>query len=205
MKNIFEIPTPPAVRVVSVGALRSIETSVDLDEFPDYTLAEVQHVASHMVDEGVEVLVSIVVETDTRRVAGQAEVPFEWFDRQIRMRSILNFPNDAEAVLNNADKKPPVPHHRHKTKELQLINIGRYLTQGWTKCRRPSDLLALATSGWIDLVKNHDTEAVLSVSDDMSFLLTSGMWSKAERRRLAKFCTVVTSRLQGTEAQQAWE
>ena len=198
MKNIFEIPTPPAVRVVSVGALRSIETSVDLDEFPDYTLAEVQHVASHMVDEGVEVLVSIVVETDTRRVTGQAEVPFEWFDRQIRMRSILNFPNDGEAVLNNADEKSLVASPRRKTKEDQLINIGRHLTQSWTKRRRPTDLLALATSSWIDLVKNHDAEAMLSASDDMSFLLTSGMWSKAERRRLAKFCTVVTSRLQRT-------
>ena len=196
MKNIFEIPTPPAVRVVSVGALRSIETSIDLEEFPDYTLAEVQHVASHMVDEGVEVLVSIVVETDTRRVTGQAEVPFEWFDRQIRMRSILNFPNDGEAVLNNADEKSLVASPRRKTKEDQLINFGRYLTQSWTKRRRPTDLLALATSSWIDLVKNHDTEAALSTSDEMSFLLASGMWTKAERRRLAKFCTSITSRLQ---------
>jgi hypothetical protein len=196
LKNIFEIPTPPAVRVVSVGALRSIETSIDLEEFPDYTLAEVQHVASHMVDEGVEVLVSIVVETDTRRVTGQAEVPFEWFDRQIRMRSILNFPNDGEAVLNNADEKSLVASPRRKTKEDQLINFGRYLTQSWTKRRRPTDLLALATSSWIDLVKNHDTEAALSTSDEMSFLLASGMWTKAERRRLAKFCTSITSRLQ---------
>ncbi len=198
MKNIFEIPTPPAVRVVSVGTLRSIETSIDLEEFPDYTLAEVQHVASHMVDEGVEVLVSIVVETDTRRVTGQAEVPFEWFDRQIRMRSILNFPNDGEAVLNNADEKSLVASPRRKTKEDQLINIGRYLTQSWTKRRRPTDLLALATASWIDLVKNHDTEAALSTSDEMSFLLASGMWTKAERRRLAKFCTSITSRLQRT-------
>jgi hypothetical protein len=196
LKNIFEIPTPPAVRVVSVGALRSIETSIDLEEFPDYTLAEVQHVASHMVDEGVEVLVSIVVETDTRRVTGQAEVPFEWFDRQIRMRSILNFPNDGEAVLNNSDEKSLVASPRRKTKEDQLINFGRYLTQSWTKRRRPTDLLALATSSWIDLVKNHDTEAALSTSDEMSFLLASGMWTKAERRRLAKFCTSITSRLQ---------
>jgi hypothetical protein len=198
LKNIFEIPTPPAVRVVSVGALRSIETSVDLEEFPDYTLAEVQHVASHMVDEGVEVLVSIVVETDTRRVTGQAEVPFEWFDRQIRMRSILNFPNDGEAVLNKADEKSLVDSPRRKTKEDQLINIGRYLTQSWTKRRRPTDLLALATSSWIDLVKNHDTEAALCTSDEMSFVLMSGMWTKAERRRLAKFCTIITSRLQRT-------
>jgi hypothetical protein len=198
LKNIFEIPTPPAVRVVSVGTLRSIETSIDLEEFPDYTLAEVQHVASHMVDEGVEVLVSIVVETDTRRVTGQAEVPFEWFDRQIRMRSILNFPNDGEAVLNNADEKSLVASPRRKTKEDQLINIGRYLTQSWTKRRRPTDLLALATASWIDLVKNHDTEAALSTSDEMSFLLASGMWTKAERRRLAKFCTSITSRLQRT-------
>ena len=198
MKNIFEIPTPPAVRVVSVGTLRSIETSIDLEEFPDYTLAEVQHVASHMVDEGVEVLVSIVVETDTRRVTGQAEVPFEWFDRQIRMRSILNFPNDGEAVLNNADEKSLVASPRRKTKEDQLINIGRYLTQSWTKRRRPTDLLALATSSWIDLVKNHDTEAALTTSDEMSFLLASGMWTRAERRRLAKFCASITSRLQRT-------
>jgi len=198
LKNIFEIPTPPAVRVVSVGTLRSIETSIDLEEFPDYTLAEVQHVASHMVDEGVEVLVSIVVETDTRRVTGQAEVPFEWFDRQIRMRSILNFPNDGEAVLNNADEKSLVASPRRKTKEDQLINIGRYLTQSWTKRRRPTDLLALATSSWIDLVKNHDTEAALTTSDEMSFLLASGMWTRAERRRLAKFCASITSRLQRT-------
>ena len=67
MKNIFEIPTPPAARVVSVGALRSIETSIDLDGFTDQTLAEVQHVASHVTDDGAEVLVSIFVETDTHR------------------------------------------------------------------------------------------------------------------------------------------
>ena len=45
MKNIFEISTPPAARVVSVGALRSMEASIELDKFTDQTLAEVQFIA----------------------------------------------------------------------------------------------------------------------------------------------------------------
>ena len=40
MKNIYEIHTPPAARVVSVGALRSIEASIKLEGFTDQTLAE---------------------------------------------------------------------------------------------------------------------------------------------------------------------
>jgi hypothetical protein len=46
MKNIFEISTAPAARVVSVGTLRSMEASVELDRFTDQTLAEVQFIAS---------------------------------------------------------------------------------------------------------------------------------------------------------------
>lgn len=198
MNNIFEIPTPPAARVVSVGALRSIETSVELDGFTDQTLAEVQHVASHVTDEGAEVLVSIVVETDTHRVAGQAEVPFEWFQRQIRMRSILNSPNDISTALSNTDEKPPHVSARPKMQEVHLANLGRFLAQNWSGRRRPDDLLAPATSAWLGLVEENRMAALHVASDEIRLLLASRLWSKSERRRIAAFCSATTSRLKST-------
>ncbi len=198
MNNIFEIPTPPAARVVSVGALRSIETSVELDGFTDQTLAEVQHVASHVTDEGAEVLVSIVVETDTHRVTGQAEVPFEWFQRQIRMRSILNSPNDISTALSNTAEKPTHVSARPKTLEVHLANLGRFLAQNWSGRRRPHDLLAPATSAWLGLVEENRMASLLAASDEIRLLLASRLWSKSERRRIAAFCSATTSRLKST-------
>jgi len=198
MKNIFEIPTPPAARVVSVGALRSIETSIELDGFTDQTLAEVQHVASHITDDGAEVLISIVVETDTHRETGQAEVPFDWFESQIRMRSILNSPNDISTTLNNTEKKPSVVSSRPKIQLVQLMSFGRFLAQSWNFRARKSDQLAQATAAWIDLVQEFKVDAVLGTGDEIRLLLGSQSWSKSERRRIAAFCTATTSRLQST-------
>jgi hypothetical protein len=198
MKNIFEIPTPPAARVVSVGALRSIETSIDLDGFTDQTLAEVQHVASHITDDGAEVLVSIVVETDTHRETGQAEVPFDWFESQIRMRSILNSPNDISTALDNTEKKPSVVSSRPKIQTLQLVSFGRFLAQSWNFRVRKCDHLAQATTSWLDFVQEFKMEAVLGTSDEIRLLLGSQSWSKSERRRIAAFCSATNSRLQIT-------
>jgi len=198
MKNIFEISTPPAARVVSVGALRSMEASVELDRFTDQTLAEVQFIASHVTDEGVEVLVLIVVETDTHRVTGQAEVPFEWFQRQIRMRSILNSPNDISTILNNTDEKQPHVSARPKTQEVHLANLGRFLAKNWSDRRRPDDLLAPATSAWLGLVGEKRMATLLTASDEIRLLLTSQLWSKSERRQIAAFCSAITSRLKST-------
>ena len=198
MKNIFEISTHPAARVVSVGALRSMEASVELDKFTDQTLAEVQFIASHVTDEGVEVLVLIVVETDTHRVTGQAEVPFEWFQRQIRMRSILNSPNDISTVLNNTDEKQPHVSARPKTQEVHLANLGKFLAKNWSGRRRQDDLLAPATSAWLGLVGEKRMATLLTVSDEIRLLLTSQLWSKSERRQIAAFCSAITSRLKST-------
>lgn len=195
MKNIFEIPTPPAARVVSVGALRSIETSIDLDGFTDQTLAEVQHVASHITDDGAEVLISIVVETDTHRETGQAEVPFDWFESQIRMRSILNSPNDISTALNNTEKKSSVVPSRPKIQTLQVVSFGRFLAQSWTIRTRKNVQLAQATSAWIDLVQQFKMDAVLVTSDEIRLLLGSQSWSKSERRRIAAFCSATISQL----------
>ena len=195
MKNIFEIPTPPAARVVSVGTLRSIEASIDLDGFTDQTLAEVQHVASHVTDDGAEVLVSIVVETDTHRETGQAEVPFEWFESQIRMRSILNSPKDITTALNNTEKKPSVLSSRPKMQLVQLVSFGRFLAQSWNYRVRKCDHLAQATTAWIDLVQEFKVDAVLGTSDEIRLLLGSQSWSKSERRRIAAFCSATISQL----------
>jgi hypothetical protein len=195
MKNIFEIPTPPAARVVSVGTLRSIEASIELDGFTDQTLAEVQHVASHVTDDGAEVLVSIVVETDTHRETGQAEVPFEWFESQIRMRSILNSPNDISTALNHTEKKPSVCSSRPKIQLVQLVSFGRFLAQSWNHRARKCDHLVKATTAWLDLVQEFKVDAVLGTSDEIRLLLGSQSWSKSERRRIAAFCSATISQL----------
>lgn len=195
MRNIFEISTPPAVRVVSVRALRAIETSVELDGLSDQTLAEVQHVASRVTDDGAEVLVSIVVETDNHRVTGQAEVPLEWFESQIRMRTILNSPNDISAALGDEGKTGSAAPNRKKTQEVQLARLGSHLSASWNRRRRSREILALATSAWIDLVEVCDIQALHSAEDEMRLLLASGTWSRTDRRRIASFCKAATSRL----------
>jgi hypothetical protein len=83
MNQKSETPRPPAARVVSVAALRILLSTVDLNDFSNDTLAEVQFLASRVTDDGAQVLVSIVVENDTHQASGQAEVPLEWFGGQI--------------------------------------------------------------------------------------------------------------------------
>jgi hypothetical protein len=78
-----------------------LDSTVDLDDFSNETLAEVQFLASRVTDDGAQVLVSIVVENDTHQATGQAEVPLEWFGEQIRMRHLINTPSDASVLIPN--------------------------------------------------------------------------------------------------------
>ena len=159
MKHRFELPTPPATRVVSVGSLRSLEHDVNLDAFSDHTLAEVQHVASRVTDDGAEVLISIVVETQSHRETGQASVPLEWFQQQVRMRQLVNPPDDL-SLLETGEPTTAQRRTDHRNVETtqRLAAIGLPLAAAWKERIRRNNLVPVATIAWIDLVAKHDPD-----------------------------------------------
>jgi hypothetical protein len=78
------------------------------------------------------------------------------------------------------------------------MSFGRFLAQSWNYRVRKCDLLAQATTAWIDLVQEFKVDAVLGTSDEIRLLLGSQSLSKSERRRIAAFCSATNSRLQIT-------
>jgi hypothetical protein len=189
MKHRFELPTPPATRVVSVGCLRHLDHDIDLDAFTDCTLAEVQHVASRFTDDGAEVLVSIVVETQTHRETGQASVPLEWFQQQIRMRQLVNPPDDVSALETTADT---TAHRRSDHRGLEtakrLATIGFPLATAWKKRFRSRIMIPAATISWIDLIAQHDPDLLHESAGDIREIASRTKIRRHERRRIANFC-----------------
>ena len=189
MKHRFELPTPPATRVVSVGSLRFLEHDVNLDAFTDHTLAEVQHVASRVTDEGAEVLVSIVVETPSHRETGQASVPLEWFQQQVRMRQLVNPPDDL-SLLEAAEPTTARrwTDHRNVETTQRLAAIGLPLAAAWKERLRRNNTVPVATIAWIDLVAKHDPDLLHECADEIRALASQDRVRRHERLRIANFC-----------------
>lgn len=196
MKHRFEIPTPPAARVVSVGTLRSIDHDINLDAFSDNTLAEMQHVASRITDDGAEVLVSIVIESQTHHEAGQASVPLDRFQNQIRMRLFLNPPHDMAALdeFEGIDLKRQSASRTFEH-EKQLSMIGSFLATSWGRHSLRKFSLCAATMAWIGLVERFNTDSLDESVNEIRDVLTIGTTRRGERRRISDFCTITSENL----------
>ena len=189
MKPRFEINTPPATRVVSVGVLRTLEHDVDLDAFNDHTLAEVQHVASRVTDDGAEVLVSIVVENQTHRETGQASVPLEWFQQQVRMRQLINPPDDTSTIETAQPTETPCTKTSTGGETApRLAAIGIQLTEIWDSRIRRLTMVPIATIAWLDLVAKHDPDLLHETADEIREIAARDKIRRHERRRIANFC-----------------
>ena len=189
MNRKSEVPAPPAARVVSVAALRLLDSTVDLDDFSNETLAEVQFLASRVTDDGAQVLVSIVVESDTHQATGQAEVPLEWFGEQIRMRHLINTPNDASVLLEKAEPHPGRAGTPRDVVARQLATIGLDLRARWKRRGRATKSLRLATVSWIGLVERHNCDVLHHAVDEIrQTAVAKRRLSRAERRSIGGFC-----------------
>lgn len=189
MNRKSEVPAPPAARVVSVAALRLLDSTVDLDDFSNETLAEVQFLASRVTDDGAQVLVSIVVENDTHQATGQAEVPLEWFGEQIRMRHLINAPSDASVLIPNEKAQQGWATTPRGVAARQLATFGLDLRERWESRRRPTKMLRLSTVAWIGLVGRHDSDILHHAVDEIRQTSTAPRrLSKAERRSIGGFC-----------------
>jgi hypothetical protein len=196
MKHLFEIPAPPAARVVSVGNLRLLDHDVDLEAFSDDTLAEVQHVASRVTDDGAEVLVSIVVETQTDRECGQASVPLEWFQDQVRMRLLLNSPDNASTIGSEGTDRPVRrTSNRSGNAARSLAAIGLHLAAAWGKRFHPQGSLSIATLAWLDLTESLNSEPLKDAADEVRLLVVGGTVCRRERARIAEACKKMSSGL----------
>lgn len=196
MKHRFEMPAPPAARVVSVGALRPMDHDIDLDAFSDDTLAEMQHVASRITDDGAEVLVSIVIENQTHHEAGQANVPLDWFQNQIRMRLFLNPPDDIAALdeferigLKHQSASRTLERVRH------LSMLGFHLSTSWSRRSLRNLSLCAATMAWIELVEQFDTDFLHESVNEIRGVLTIGIARRREHRRISDFCKITSENL----------
>jgi len=189
MNRRSEVPAPPAARVVSVAALRMLDSTVDLDDFSNDTLAEVQFLASRVTDDGAQVLVSIVVENGTHQATGQAEVPLEWFGEQIRMRHLINTPNDASVLIEKAEPQPGLAANPRDRAARQLATIGLDLRTRWERRGRVAESLRLVTVSWIGLVERHNCDVLHHAVDEIrQTAVTQRRLSRAERKSIAGFC-----------------
>lgn len=195
MNNHFNIPTPPASRVVSVGVLRSLEVELDLDDFGDETLAEIQLIASRVTDDGADVLISIVIETEMLRTSGQTEVPLVWFENQIRMRSLLNTPSDTSAVLLSTVSPINMKVLQRDSSRRHLATIGQHLGETWGSKRRTSASLRMSTIAWIDLVERFNCDILHHSVNEVRLCAARNKVSHSERTRISIFCTATSNSL----------
>lgn len=189
MNGKSETPAPPAARVVSVATLRMLDSTVDLDDFNNDTLAEVQLLASRITDDGAQVLVSIVVENDTHQATGQAEVPLEWFGEQIRMRHLINTPNDVSVLIGKAEPQPGCVTTPRDVAARQLATIGLDLRARWECHGRVAKSLRLATVSWIGLIERHNCDVLHHAVDEIRHTaVAQRRLSRAERKSIGGFC-----------------
>lgn len=188
MNHTSEMPAPPATRVVSVGTLKELESTVDFDGFSDDTLAEVQLLASRITDSGAEVLVSIVVENETNQATGQAEVPLEWFGQQVRMRNLINAPADLAAIMNTALVSPAPAKTPNSATARRLAAMGLYLHDEWCSRRKATDMLRVATVSWIGLVEHHNADALCAAIEEFRMRAFSWKLTRPICQQIGEAC-----------------
>jgi hypothetical protein len=180
-----------------------LDSTVDLDDFSNDTLAEVQFLASRVTDDGAQALISIVVENDTHHATGQAEVPLEWFGEQIRMRHLLNTPSDASFLIPKVEAQQGQATAPREVAARQLATLGLDLSARWESCRRPSKLLRLSTVAWIGLVRRHDSDMLHHAVDEIRQTAAAARrLSRAERRSIGGICRWTSQALIASTAEE---
>jgi len=194
LNHASQFPVPPATRIASIGLIRLIDSDIDLDGFTDETLAEVQHMASRFTDDGAQVLVSIVAETDQQRVTGHAEVEMKWFENLVCVHTLLNTPVDLSAMRATSLGKSNLKS-RKDVDATRLAQIGVDLGDSWLKTGRLRKTTRASTLAWMDLADPFLSESETRLTDVVRLYVATGKPTRAERRRIGNFCRTTSHSL----------